>query len=295
MRKQAFLGLAVALTAAVSLYSAKPATKPATDNQALFGKKLANDKKINHALDRLTFGARPGDAAKVKALGVKKWVELQLNPERIPENPTLETHLAPLATLKMTSAEMASTFPRGAAKPKAEAKPLAEILNAEQIRIIRKGTPEERMALLRSMEGEKLTNLVAALPANVRQQMVERVPADLRRKLMMAAAPQAVMQNDLFENKVYRAIYSTRQLEQVLTDFWYNHFNVYLDKGADRYLVTAYERDAIRPHVLGKFKDILLATAQSPAMLFYLDNWQSSAPPHGADGERASPAARAWP
>ena len=80
------------------------------------------------------------------------------------------------------------------------------------------------------------------------------------------------------EGKILRAVYSDRQLEEVLTDFWFNHFNVNLDKGADRYMVTSYERDAIRPHVLGKFKDLLLATAKSPAMLFYLDNWQSAGP-----------------
>ena len=83
---------------------------------------------------------------------------------------------------------------------------------------------------------------------------------------------------ELTEQKLLRAVYSDRQLEEVLTDFWFNHFNVYLDKGADRYLVTEYERDAIRPHVLGKFKDLLMATAKSPAMLFYLDNWQSVVP-----------------
>ena len=80
---------------------------------------------------------------------------------------------------------------------------------------------------------------------------------------------------DLQEGKLLRAVYSNRQLEEVLVDFWFNHFNVFLDKGADRYLATEYERDAIRPHVLGKFRDLLEATAKSPAMLFYLDNWQS--------------------
>ena len=87
-----------------------------------------------------------------------------------------------------------------------------------------------------------------------------------------------VVEQDLVEGKLLRAVYSNRQLEEVLTDFWFNHFNVYLDKGADRFMVTSYERDVIRPHVLGKFKDLLLATAQSPAMLFYLDNWQSVGP-----------------
>ena len=63
-----------------------------------------------------------------------------------------------------------------------------------------------------------------------------------------------------------------------MTDFWFNHFNVFIGKGADRYLLTSYERDVIRPHALGKFEDLLVATAQSPAMLFYLDNWLSVGP-----------------
>src|SRR6185503_3072081 len=75
-----------------------------------------------------------------------------------------------------------------------------------------------------------------------------------------------------------RAAYSERQLEDVLSDFWFNHFNVYAAKGADRQLLTAYERDAIRPNVLGSFRTLLGATAHSPAMLFYLDNWMSTDP-----------------
>ena len=90
--------------------------------------------------------------------------------------------------------------------------------------------------------------------------------------------PLQVVNQDLVSGKLLRAVYSNRQLNEVLTDFWYNHFNVDIDKGADRLMVTGYERDVIRPHVLGKFKDLLLATAQSPAMLFYLDNWQSVGP-----------------
>jgi uncharacterized protein (DUF1800 family) len=85
-----------------------------------------------------------------------------------------------------------------------------------------------------------------------------------------------------------RAVYSDRQLEEVLTDFWFNHFNIFIGKGADRYLVSAYERDVIRPHVLGKFSDLLVATAESPAMLFYLDNWQSEGP--DSDAARGVPA-----
>src|SRR5206468_11137505 len=98
----------------------------------------------------------------------------------------------------------------------------------------------------------------------------------------MAIGPQQMVARDLSEGKLLHAVYSNRQLDEVLADFWFNHFNVYLDKGADRFLLTAYERDVIRPHVLGKFRDLLEATAKSPAMLFYLDNWMSADPngPH---------------
>jgi uncharacterized protein (DUF1800 family) len=87
---------------------------------------------------------------------------------------------------------------------------------------------------------------------------------------------------ELSEQKLLRAIYSERQLQEVLTDFWFNHFNVDARKGRDRFLLTEYERETIRPRVLGKFRDLLEATAKSPAMLFYLDNWMSAAPngPH---------------
>jgi uncharacterized protein (DUF1800 family) len=94
--------------------------------------------------------------------------------------------------------------------------------------------------------------------------------------------PQNVVASDLSEGKLLRAIYSAHQFQELLVDFWFNHFNVFLNKGADRYLVPTYEREAIRPHVLGKFQDLLLATAKSPAMLFYLDNWQSAGPPDNA-------------
>src|SRR5262249_41966239 len=87
---------------------------------------------------------------------------------------------------------------------------------------------------------------------------------------------------ELAEQKILRATYSERQLQETLADFWFNHFNVDARKGRDRFLVTAYERDTIRPRVLGKFRDLLGATAKSPAMLFYLDNWMSADPngPH---------------
>jgi uncharacterized protein (DUF1800 family) len=88
--------------------------------------------------------------------------------------------------------------------------------------------------------------------------------------------PQVI--GELVQQKLVRAVSSKRQLQEVLTDFWFNHFNVFAQKEADQWLVTSYEREVIRPHALSKFRDLLLATAQSPAMLFYLDNWLSSSP-----------------
>ena len=92
------------------------------------------------------------------------------------------------------------------------------------------------------------------MPAGMRQGLFQISPPELRRKIEMANGPQQVVARDLMEGKLLRAIYSNRQLDEVLDDFWFNHFNIFLDKGADRYLVTEYERDAIRPHVLGKFR-----------------------------------------
>ena len=107
---------------------------------------------------------------------------------------------------------------------------------------------------------------------------------------MRAAASCAravrVPMDELGEQKILRAVYSPRQLEEVLVDFWFNHFNVFAGKGPVRGYLTEYERDAIRPHVLGRFRDLLGAVAKSPAMLFYLDNWQSVDPQAAEDMTR---------
>jgi uncharacterized protein (DUF1800 family) len=104
-------------------------------------------------------------------------------------------------------------------------------------------------------------------------------PAMPNREAQQAAAR---VMAELSGQKMLRAVYSERQLQEVLTDFWFNHFNVDARKGQTRFMLTEYERDAIRPHVLGRFRDLLEATAKSPAMLFYLDNWMSADPdgPH---------------
>jgi uncharacterized protein (DUF1800 family) len=94
----------------------------------------------------------------------------------------------------------------------------------------------------------------------------------------MTTNPAAVPTTELLQQKILRETYSERQLQEVMTDFWLNHFNVFIGKNEERYLLTSYERDVIRPHALGKFEDLLIATAKSPAMMVYLDNAQSIGP-----------------
>ncbi len=270
---------------------------------------LNKDERVRHALDRLTFGPRPGDFERVRKMGVNKWISLQLHPERIAEDPSLEARLRGLDTLRMSPAEMAAAYPppqliRAMAagrvplptdptrrtlvlKLAARARGAGEgasALTAEELKVVRRGTPQQKLDLLGAAPPERLEDLLEAMPAGQRYQIFPLARPELRRRMALFEAPQQVVAQDLNDAKLLRAVYSERQLEEVLTDFWFNHFNVFLDKGADRYLVTSYERDAIRPHVLGRFKDLLLATARSPAMLFYLDNWQSAAPDKGRRG-----------
>ncbi len=277
--------------------------------------KLSKDEQVIHALNRLTFGPRPGDVESVRKMGVKKWIDLQLHPERIAENPELAQKLAPLESLRLSQADTERTYPNpqmiraiaagrqampddpvtraavervvqrfkvkkdaGDNAPLEPAVPLDQLLTRDQIRTLRAGTVEQKRAVIAAIPEHQMDDVAIALPPGLRLQLLPAVEPALRRKLMLLTAPQQLVAFDLSEGKLYRAILSNRQLEEQMVDFWYNHFNVFLDKGADRYLVPTYEREAIRPHVLGKFRDLLEATAKSPAMLFFLDNWESVGP-----------------
>jgi uncharacterized protein (DUF1800 family) len=338
MRQRAFL-LFCALVLLVSTGALSPGLygkkKPKTPI-AVAVPQMTPDQKELHALNRLTFGARSGDIEQIKQAGLDHWIDAQLHPETIAENPVLEAKLAPLDSLRMSTAEMLQTYPSQQmvkamidgrmplpADPTARAgvkiamaryeqkkagdapqsldmapKPQepAEFRNAlaamplteEQKTTLAKGGPEDRVAVLQTLPPDRLLAILEALPNGMRARLALAAPPDLRRKIQVLTTPMQTVNRDLTEGKLLRDVYSNRQLEQVLTDFWYNHFNVYLDKGSDRSLVTAYERDVIRPHVLGKFKDMLLATAQSPAMLFYLDNWQSVGPAAIVQGSQKS-------
>jgi uncharacterized protein (DUF1800 family) len=147
------------------------------------------------------------------------------------------------------------------------------LLTPEERRVTQQGTLAERRALLLSFDPQKRKQVLRALPAAA----VAGLP-EFQREAMAARQPPVFVNQELIDSRLYRGLYSNRQLEEVLVDFWLNHFNVFNGKGPVRMLLTGYERDAIRPHVLGRFRDMVLATARHPAMLYYLDNWQSQAP-----------------
>jgi uncharacterized protein (DUF1800 family) len=349
--KTLVLTIAAAAWIAASFPHSGSATGP-------FEKRLSPDQQIIHALNRLTFGVRPGDIDAVRRIGVSKWIELQLNPDRIPENPVLDAKLKPLATVRMRLAEVVKEYTPQQNPALAVNLPFPQLntlLSDEERRKVLTGTAEERTAVLKALDPDKRKQVLASVPPNVvtytpefkqeaeevqkmRQQEIQMQirrqnpqlndllnpdqinaarsgnidqltalfayidPAkramvasllpgqsltqmrELRREGQRLRTPRQVASEDLKEAKVFRAVYSNRQLEEVLVDFWFNHFNVDVGKNVTQtpnlvhLLIGSYERDAIRPQVLGHFKDLLLATAGHPAMLYYLDNWESVAP-----------------
>lgn len=308
-----------------------------------FDQKLALDKQLVHVLNRLTFGIRPGDAVEVRRIGVEKWIDLQLHPERIAENADLLARVKPLETLQLATWQINEKYGPPQRPPQVQIQTLLtpiqisklrdggtveerrevinslapnvrrqvlaaippqaleglpefeqearsaratandfqrpspaqlnQLLSPEQQRTLRGGTPEEKLALLDSFDEAKRKQVLRSAGP----QTFVGIPL-LRREAMALNQPQQYPNQELIENKLYRAVYSNRQLEEVLVDFWMNHFNVFNGKNQTRILLTSYERDAIRPHVLGRFEDLLLATARHPAMLIYLDNAQSQVP-----------------
>src|SRR6266446_3326001 len=253
--------------------------------------KLTQDQRILHVLNRLGFGARPGDVERVKAMGLDKYIEQQLAPEKIDDSAT-EARLQNLETLRMTTAELYGKYPepgqllrqlqqRGALP--------ADLAAARDSRL--KGGANAAPNLNQPKTAEASGEMQG--PDAAKGNQAARNPAgnDANpmnnaeyRKAMMEyfkennLRPPQFLTGELQMSRILRAVYSERQLQEVMVDFWTNHFNVFAGKGADRWLLVSYDRDTIRPHALGNFSDLLLATAQSPAMLFYLDNFQSVSP-----------------
>jgi uncharacterized protein (DUF1800 family) len=316
------------LTASVQLARARK-----KDRQSSSANQMDAQKRALHALNRLTFGPRPGDLERVQAVGVDRWIDLQLHPEKIDDS-ALDARLAPLRTLRMDTREIVENFPppqliRAVADGKqplprdptkrAVYEAQVERYNERQERKQEEGvnsangdastkpamaagddqqaqrrenrlyadlkldqllnlTPEQRVKAVLNMSPADQLALAPSLRSPAGQRFMTGMSSQQQETLFALGNPQQVVAAELVEGTLLRDIYSERQLQEVMTDFWLNHFNVFIGKGADRYLLTSYQRDVIRPRALGKFEDLLVATAQSPAMLFYLDNWLSVGP-----------------
>lgn len=178
-----------------------------------------------------------------------------------------------------------TTMPAPAASPKqtpeeaAQARLREEQLYADlDVQQLPSLPPDQRFKKILNMPAEEKIAFADSLRGGKGQEFLEGLDPKQKEILLAINNPLAVVTDELMQAKLLRAVYSERQLEEVLTDFWFNHFNVFVGKGGDRWLLPSYERDVIRPHVLGRFEDLLVATAKSPAMLFYLDNWLSVGP-----------------
>jgi len=214
---------------------------------------LTEDEAITHALDRLGYGARPGDIERIRRTGLEKWITGQLHPETLNDK-AAENRLADYSTISMSAAALLTEYPQA-------------------------NVAAKRLGITQEEYNKRMQD-------SLHPPQGERAAPDKR--------PQVIL-NELMMAKLMRAIYSERQLQEQLTDFWFNHFNIFANKDQDIFLVGAYERDAIRPHTLGKFREMLGATAHNPAMLIYLDNWVSADPAAIERAKHASPEQkRAW-
>ncbi|MBI3483853.1 MAG: DUF1800 family protein, partial [Acidobacteria bacterium] len=272
--------LVVSLTLAAPLLAADQKSKAAEKNKtvepayklskAFKGKlpitDLSQEQAVIHALNRLAFGPRPGDVERIRAMGLEKWIQQQLKPESIDDS-AVAKRLEQYTTLAMSTSQLMDEYPN----PNIEA--------------AKRGmAPEEYRKQLQEQQREQVRQTImqnpelAAEARRARQGGVDNPNAQaLRMELMNDKTPRRVV-GELSAAKLTRAIYSERQLQEVMADFWFNHFNVFAQKGPVNFMLPSYERDIIRRHAMGKFGDLLSATAKSPAMLFYLDNWQSADP-----------------
>jgi uncharacterized protein (DUF1800 family) len=197
-------------------------------------------------LDRFGFGARPGEVDRVIAMGLGEWIRRQLAAD-LAEH-ALHRSLKPLDAVQLSSRELLATFPP----------PFQVLQEARKSGVIPKDAKP------------------AALQGEEKRALRDKLIAFGQKK---GYRPQRELEQQLLAQKVLRGAYTENVLLEQLTDFWFNHFNVSIAKPECREFVLPYERDAIRPNALGRFRDLLGATATHPAMLLYLDNARSVANP----------------
>jgi uncharacterized protein (DUF1800 family) len=265
----------------VGMLAFVPATSAQQQKKA---QRLTEDQRILHVLNRLGFGARPGDVEKVKAMGLDRYIDQQLHPEKI-DDAVADAKVKNLEALQLSTPELYAKYPQPnqllrAMQRTGQAPPeLAAVIEARKNGQL---TPQNPTAPMPAPKADD--NGVMAKPDGAAK--ADQAPennAEYRKAirdyyLKNNLRPPQQLTAELQASRIMRAVYSERQLQEVLVDFWTNHFNVFMGKGADRWLLISYDRDTIRPNTMGKFYDLLKATAESPAMLFYLDNFQSVSP-----------------
>ena len=201
-------------------------------------RELPADQQIIQALSRLTFGAKPGDVLKVRAIGLDAWIDQQLHPDKIDDS-ALDRFVATYSAI-----------------------------NQDQNALLQQYADQQRERQQVRRDRADSTRAMSAADSIAMRQQMQQQQANLTRQVV----------TQLQSSRVARAVASDRQLQEVMTDFWENHFNIYAQKGEpEPYYLTDYDENVIRPHALGKFRDLLEAVARSPAMLFYLDNARSMA------------------
>ena len=342
------------LLAPAPMMAAAPA--PASDRAArgtYVSTQIQCDERIVHALERFTFGPRPGDVARVRAMGLDKWFEQQLHPAamdetdlnarlerfpamqwstrdllfRIPANPIIRQTMngrisipsngtlhavyedamyrmqereenkgqkqkselqtpAPAASAQpasMTMDEGSANAAQPQMQPDAQAMNLAARMDAldddPQTDAILALPPDQRVPRLIAMQPAEFETFAKSLRPMQRMRLMADLAPAQRETVADLENPERLVAGELMVERLTRDIYSNAQLDEVMTDFWLNHFNIYLRKNEMMpYYLVSYERDTIRPHALGKFEDLLEAVAHSPAMLIYLDNAESMGP-----------------
>ena len=192
-----------------------------------------------HLLNRFSYGPKTGEIDAVVKMGLEKWFQQQLE-ANIPDE-SLSRMLSSYDAINLSNAEVVNKYPKG----------------AQVLRMAIKDGAIDKSALDKSDKSSYRDALTSYMQKN-------------------GLKPQQELYRQFINQKILRATYTNNQLQELLTDFWFNHFNVSITKNDCAEFIPAYERDVIRPNVFGKFEDLLLATAKSPAMLLYLDNFSSS-------------------
>lgn len=274
---------------------------------------LTQQQKVLHALNRFTFGPRPGNGAAVSRMGLETWFDQQLHPETVDDS-AFERRMDAYPALRLPQDTLLARFPSPAMLKVVQRGDLGlpnesverAIYADAMLEYVKKKEENDgpktddvatatsnvdSEALMVLSPEQRLTKLVALTPQQMSALRAELRPAEKLRLInglspeqteivaSLITTPIRLVSAEVLESRLQRDIFSERQLQAVMADFWLNHFNVYVKKNQNEpYLLPAFERDAILPNALGRFEDLLDAVAKSPAMLMYLDNWESIGP-----------------